>query len=241
MTDANSAQDIISKALLLAGVIAEEEQPSAAQIQNGLNRFNDMLDSWSADRLMVFTVQRAVFPLTSQQTYTIGPGGDFDQPYAPTKIEEMYIQVNTTQPPSEVPVEIVEAQQWSQITVKSTTSPIPREAWVDYQFPLCNISLFPIPTGENSLVLYQWQELPRLANVNSDISFPQGYRLGIIYNLAEVLAPFHGRKLGANIMELAMRFRTTIARRNLPEHLMQCDLGTLSPSKTFNWLTGEAR
>lgn len=241
MADANSAQEVIRASLLLVGAISQDEQPSASEAQDGLNRLNDMLDMWSADRITVYSIQRSVFALGSAASYTLGPGGGWDQPYPPTQIEEAYIQVTTTQPPSEVPLYIVEAQKWAEITVKTTTSSIPREMWPDYNFPLCNVNLFPIPTGINNIVLYQWSELSRSSDLTSDLVFPQGYRLGIIYNLAQVLAPFYGKPLSKDIVKLASDFKAVIGSRNLPEHLMSCDLGTLSPSKTFNWLTGEAR
>lgn len=241
MADANSAQEIIRNALILTGTIADEEDPSASQAQDGLNRLNDMLDMWSIDRLTIPSILRSVFPFGSTQSYTMGPSGDFDQTYSPAKIEEAYCQVTSTSPASEVPMQIVEAQVWSEITVKTTQSSIPREVWVQYGYPLATLSFFPIPQAVNNVVLYQWAQLDRSSGLSSDLIFPKGYRMAMIYNLAKYLAPFHGRKLNEDLLMLAEESKTVISRYNLPEHLMECDLGTLSPSKTFNWLTGEAR
>jgi len=242
MTDVNSAQQIITDALVLGGVISDDEQPSAAQAQRGLNLLSDLLDSWSADRITVYTTQEYSFPFTSAQTYTVGPDGTFNMAFTPLKVEDMYCGVTTTNPESEVPIRIVGAQEWGQITVKTTTSPIPRTCWIDYQWPLCNFSFFPIPTGANTCNFYAWQELSSAANLTSDLIFPPGYKLALKFNLAEYLCPFFGRKVPEDVAKNAMKSKAIITSRNLPEdHVMQCDLGTLSPSKTFNWLTGEAR
>lgn len=241
MTDSNSAQEIIRQALILTGTIGDDEQPTASQAQDSLDRLNDLLDMWSVDRLTIPSILRSVFPFGGVQSYTMGPNGDFDQTYSPAKIEEAYCQVTSTSPASEVPMQIVEAQKWAEITVKTTQSSIPREMWPQYGYPLATLSFFPIPQGVNNVVLYQWAQLDRSSGLSADLIFPRGYRMALIYNLAKYIAPFHGRKLNDDIVGLAMDSKGVISRYNLPEHLMQCDLGTLSPSKTFNWLTGEAR
>lgn len=242
MADPNSVEQIITDALIILGVIADDEVPTASQAQRGLRLLNDMFDAWSADRITVFTVQEYVFPLGSAQKYTIGPGGDFDMPFTPLIIEEAYCQVTSTNPTSEVPIRIVEAQEWSQITVKNTPSQIPRTMWFDRQWPLSNLSFFPIPQGQNNVALYCWQELSNFSNLSSNIVLPPGYKLAVKYGLAETMAPFYGVPITNEIKYNSDKYKQIVARRNLPnDQMMQCDLGTLSPSKTYNWLTGEAR
>src|SRR5690242_5956509 len=83
--------DLIKSALRLAGVLGTGETPSAAEGQDALVILNQMLDSWNAERLMIYTVARQVFSLVAnKQAYTLGSGGDFDTP-RPPKIEYVSI------------------------------------------------------------------------------------------------------------------------------------------------------
>lgn len=76
-----SAATLIAAALRDIGVLAEGEPMSAAMGADGLIRLNQMVQSWQAEFGTVTAVERTIFPLVSnQQTYTIGPGGDFNVP-----------------------------------------------------------------------------------------------------------------------------------------------------------------
>ena len=56
-----TAGDQINGALRLIGQLAEAEEPSAATAQDALTSLNQMIDSWSTERLAVFTTQEQVF------------------------------------------------------------------------------------------------------------------------------------------------------------------------------------
>jgi hypothetical protein len=73
-----SAGDQINGALRLIGQLAEGETPSAATSADALTAMNQMLDSWSSERLSVFSTQDQVFTWpASTATRTLGPTGDF--------------------------------------------------------------------------------------------------------------------------------------------------------------------
>ena len=76
-----TALTLCTDAMMDLGIIGQGETPSAADIQLVLRRLNSMVNSWAIQSLTVPAVQRQVFPLiANKQTYTIGPGGDFDLP-----------------------------------------------------------------------------------------------------------------------------------------------------------------
>ena len=56
-----TAGDQINAALRLIGSLAEGETPSAATSQDALVALNQMLDSWSTERLAVYATQDQVF------------------------------------------------------------------------------------------------------------------------------------------------------------------------------------
>jgi len=86
--------DLVSRSLSLIGVLASGETPSGAESSDGLSFLNDLLDSWNAERLMVFTITREAFDSNGnpfyltlgKQDYTMGTGGNFNFP-RPARIE----------------------------------------------------------------------------------------------------------------------------------------------------------
>jgi hypothetical protein len=73
-----TAGDQINGALRLIGQLAESETPSAATSADALTALNQMLDSWSSERLSVFSTQDQVFTWPANTvTRTLGPTGNF--------------------------------------------------------------------------------------------------------------------------------------------------------------------
>jgi hypothetical protein len=68
--------DIITRAMKDIGALAAGEVPTADEAQDGLDLFNDMIDQWSNESMMVFYRTEIIFN-TVQNTvqYTLGPGG----------------------------------------------------------------------------------------------------------------------------------------------------------------------
>ena len=73
-----TAGDIINGSLRLIGQLAEGETPSSETSADALAAMNQMLDSWSTERLAVYTTQDQNFTwAAAAATKTIGPSGDF--------------------------------------------------------------------------------------------------------------------------------------------------------------------
>lgn len=82
-----NARTLCTDALMDLGILAANETPDAADIQFAFRALNRMVNGWQAQSLTVPAVQRTVLPIiANQQTYTIGPGGDFDLP-RPVKLQ----------------------------------------------------------------------------------------------------------------------------------------------------------
>lgn len=133
-----TALDLINGALRLINVIAAGETLDTGSANDALAAFNDMADSWNADRLTIFTTQINDFPLTlSKQTYTLGTGGDFDIP-RPAAIDAMSsILLENPDNPMEVPIAIYTTQDWQQkVPVKVVDGNFPLICYDDGGFPL---------------------------------------------------------------------------------------------------------
>ncbi len=74
-----NALGLIKAAFLDIGAISAQGQLTAYMGQDGLRRLNNMVSSWETMPLTFPFISREVFPVVANQnTYTIGPGGDFD-------------------------------------------------------------------------------------------------------------------------------------------------------------------
>jgi hypothetical protein len=182
-------QDIISSSLRLINVLGAGETMSASEGQDALFVFQTMVDSWQAERLMIFTTQRLVFPLTlGKQVYTYGVGGDFNSP-RPAKIEEVsIIWLGNPNQPLELPLNYLTTEQWQAVPVKNIQSSLPMYVWDDGAFPFRNLSFWPIPNAAVNFAVYAWQALAAPATLTTQMAFPPGYMQAFRYNLAVMLA-----------------------------------------------------
>lgn len=231
--------NLISSSLRLIGVLASGETASGAEAADGLDILNDMIDSWNTERLMVFTIQRQVFSLTSGvQDYTMGTGGDFNVD-RPARIERAGI-ISLTNPsqPLELPIDYLTDAQWQNIPVKNIQSALSTKVWDDQNFPLRGLHYWPIPNTAIDATLYTWTALTQFADLVTDYTFPPGYAKALRYNLALDLAPEYGREVPASVAAQAVLSKAAIQSLNHPTLDLRCDPAVVSPDKrTYNWLS----
>src|SRR5262249_58931003 len=121
-----TAIDLITSALRLIGVTASGEQPTGEEASDALVILNQMIDSWNAERLNVFTITISNFSLTpGTQVYTLGSGGTFNAT-RPAAIDRISI-ISLANPaqPLELPMEMLTDAQWRENPVKKTNNAPP--------------------------------------------------------------------------------------------------------------------
>jgi len=179
----------------LVGAIAAGETPDDDEAATGLQVLNDMVDSWNAERLMIFTITIGEFNLTpGQQVYTYGTGGNFNAP-RPAEINRASI-VSLANPiqPLELKIDYLTDRNWQEdYPVKNITTTLPLAVYDDGAFPFRNLSYWPIPTVAVKTRLYSWTALTQFPDLCTDITFPPGYPKALRYNLAvDIAAEFPG-------------------------------------------------
>lgn len=213
-----TGNDLIASSLRLIGALASGEVPSGAEASNALDILNQMIDSWNAERLTIFSIQRNVqVPAALKQTYTLGTGGDFNIA-RPPKLERMGVIIlsNPVQP-LELPMEKLSDIGWQSIPVKGIVSTIPLKFWNDNAFPLMNINVWPIPSAQINFTLYVWQALTQFPDLVTDETFPPGYLKALRYNLAVDLAPEFGRTTPQEVLMQAVATKAVIKSINASE------------------------
>lgn len=221
-----TAFDLITSALRLAGVLANDETPSAGDANQGLSVLNDMIDSWNAQRLAIFTTRSDDFPFVlGQQAYTLGIGGNFNIP-RPARIDSMSaILLTNPANPIEVPMAMWTTEDWQNMPVKVVNGSFPQGCYDDGGFPLRTLNFWPIPTTQqNSVRIYSWQALTAPPLLTSAIAFPPGYAEAFRYNLAVRLGAEFNAPASATVVTLAISSMATVKTMNAPELELRSDL-----------------
>jgi hypothetical protein len=219
-------------------VLASGESLDASAAADALSALNDMIDSWSTQEMLIPNQTREVFPLVaSQQTYTMGVGGNFATS-RPMQIVRALIQLTNETPVVELGLDILTMEQYASVILKGTTSVFPLSIYSDNANPLTNISVWPVPTSSsNNLVLYSWKPLADIATLTTALSLPPGYQRALRFNLALDLAPEYGKALSEANVGIAAASIADIKRMNHRPRFLQVDDAIRASGGTYNWRT----
>jgi hypothetical protein len=235
-----TANDCINTALRRINSIAPGENPTAAETAAGLETLNDMLEAWAIERLMVWAVQRQMFPLVvGQQSYQIGSGAaDFNTP-RPVRIDRMGI-INLSNPsqPLELPLEYLTEAEWMAIPVKQILSSIPQRVWDDKGFPYRTLSFWCIPSAPVQTTIYSWTQIGNFNDLSTDYEFPTGYADALKWNLAYRMAAEFGGFMPPQVPEMAAEAKARIKSLNIPVIDLRVDDALVATGKRqYNWIT----
>jgi hypothetical protein len=234
----STARDLIKGSMRLIGALAAGETPSADEQADALLSLNDMLDSWSSDKLFIFKKVREEFSLVSgQQSRTMGTGANFNTS-KPAFIEEAMIEEQSSGNYLETPLQMLSVQEWAQVSPKSQTADVPQLLFVEDTHPTLTLYFWPTPSSTNKAVLHSLKPLTAFSSVSDDVDLPPGYAEALKYNLALRLCPEYGKTATNEILMIAADGMEKIQRRNSGPTLMSFD-PALAGGARYNIYTGE--
>lgn len=223
---ATYVRDLLIDALMELGVLDPSEAIDAGAANSALRELNRMVSSWANDDLMIYTVDRRTFAMVAnQQDYTIGVGGTFNTPYAvrPGQINLVSVILNGV----ELPVEILNDEQWRDIALKgpyqTVPSTIPNYMWADGNYPLNGLHFFPVPTTAVPIIMSVWGQITAFVSVNDTVTLPQGYEDAIVKNLAIRLGPRYGIQVNPATVSLAQASKMHIKSQNWEQTFRSVD------------------
>jgi hypothetical protein len=148
-----TASELIHSSMRLIGAIASGETLETNELNDALVSLNQMLASWSTERVTVYEIRRDSFPLTGVQSYTMGPAGVFSAA-RPTQIVAARASIGNYGRG----LKIVDVNRWTEILERGGAVNLPMKAFVDYAFPLATVYLWPVPVAGTLIELYCLQE-----------------------------------------------------------------------------------
>ncbi len=219
--------------------ISYSEQ-KAAQLQDSITTLNMLLDTWSTEKLFIYSIAQEIFPLVpGQQVYAFGPGGDFDST-RPNQVDRVSVRVNGGGPSQiDIPTVIRTTEEWSDISVKNTPSTWPTQVWPDYQYPAVQMNFWPVPTTAVQVLIYSYKSLSSLTTADTAFTLPPGFSEAVLYSLAGRLCPMYGKQLSPEVAGLAAGAKMNLKIIQSKVMYARVDDALLSPDRIFNWMTGE--
>ena len=183
-----TAQELIRTALKKINVIDPLETATASEMQDGLAELNRMLDTWTANRQMIFARNEVTKVLTAGLgEYSIGSGGDIDTS-RPEGIETAFVRDSSGFDHS---LDVNMSQtEYNWIGHKSTQG-IPYRLYYHKSHPLGMVYFYYVPdsTSTYTVYLYAWQPFTTVASLTTSLSYPPGYEDALVGSLAKRLAP----------------------------------------------------
>ena len=232
-----TAGDLINGSLRLLGVLAEGETPSSETAQDALVAMNQMIQSWDAERLAVFSTQDQVVTWpASTRSRTLGPTGDIVG-NRPVLIDDSTYFRDPTNGIS-FGLKLINQQQYNGIAVKTVTSTYPQVLWVNMTYPDVEMYVYPVPTKDLEFHIVSVQTLSQPANLATDLAFPPGYLRCFRYNLACELAPEFGVEPSRQVQRIAMTSKRNLKRINNPDDIMALPYSIVATRQRFNIFAG---
>lgn len=231
-----TANDLITRALRLGRCIGLDQTPSAAEAADGLAVLNSMLDSWSTERLFVYSIREESFAWgAGNASRTVGAAGNFATD-RPVRVDESsYFTVDGV----DQAVDMINAEAYAARPVKATQGGAPTEIFVDYtSSALVTIYAYPVPGASITFHLRTWRLLQSFSALNTALALPPGYKRAIEYSLAEEITPEYGLEVSPRVSLIASKARSNVKRINGPDLVMSSEVGYMNSCSTGNVYTG---
>ncbi len=215
-----TGKKLVKAALRKLGVIESGQELNGNELADALEEINRMLDNWNTEKLLVHVLNRGARTITAAtSTLEIGPGGNLDQ-IRPQKIEPG--QAFMKQGNIEYPVDVWLLNRWTSIRDKTITGR-PYILYYEANHPLGKIFLYPVTDQSYGFILYSWNLLGQISNINQAMAFPPGYADAIMYELAIRLAPEYGKTVPAVVAVAAVQTKANVKRINMKTPELRVD------------------
>ena len=228
--------DQINGALRLIGQLAEGEVPSGETSADALTAFNQMIDSWSTERLSIFATQDQTFTWAASTTSrTLGPTGDFVGLRPVLLDDSTYFKVNNLS----YGLALINQEQYNSIALKSSTSTYPQYLFVNMTMPDIEMYIWPVPTTALEMHIISVEVLSQPATLATSLVIPPGYLRAFRFNLAVEIANEFGVEAPPSTKRIAAASKRNIKRINNPLDLMSMPYALVSRRRgNFNVFTG---
>jgi len=243
--------DFITDALIEIGVMAPGDPLDPNVLDVSVRRLNYLIDEWAALERYAYNVSFTLYTITpNHQPTLIGPGltspdwATVNGATRPPRIEGANLVLNSSNPSTDLIINVRDDAWWLNNQVKSITSTIPTDLYYSPDFPNGSIYLWPIPTVAYQVRLEVWVVVNQVdpdTISTTDVVIPQGYSKAMLLTFAEDLTTPLGKAMPATLPGRAARARAAVQSNNISSpRIPSADYGTGLGSRGggFNWQSG---
>lgn len=215
--------EYFADALTRAGLMKPGSTPPGTTSQHCRRVHKAMVKTWSANRLRLFNIPEAQYPLVGAKgAYTIGPDAmaDFDTTAGnyvrPVFIQSGRVKVGTNR---RWPLNILTRPQWDVLQGRTLQDPDgPLDLFYDFAIKLGTINVAPQSTGVTTLWLSQWNALRSFEEdelaLDLEDYYPLEYIKPSMLGLAVELCEAYTRPVSQELLGLFQDSISTIEKMN---------------------------
>lgn len=228
-----TAGDIVRAALGKLLVLSSQDTLTSAEVEDGLDALNAMMDSWWNESLAVYQIKQESFPLTAAVgAYTIGSGGTWNTT-RPVRITGGFVRYQSV----DYQLQILDRPQYDLISYK-TNQGIPLALFYDRAYPLGTVTLYPLPQPAGmTIFLDSYLQIQSFANATDLIDLPPGYARALIFNLAVEISADYNKEVPPTVARIAAQSLGTLKRNNRQDVVARFDSAILTGSRAYNYIS----
>jgi len=224
----STALDIINLALKDSGILGIGQAALAEDSADALTRLNWMIGQWNRKRWLVYRLRAYMITSTGANSYTVGPGGDFDITKRPDRIESGFFRQPVTGGlPMDYPLQILHAREdWDKIGIKTLTS-FSGAMFYDSAWPTGTIYFWPVPQASRyQMSISVKEQLLTFGSLTETVDLPDEYLDALYLNLAKRLRMAYQLAPNPDLNKAAAAALNTIRQANaqVPQLIMPKEL-----------------
>lgn len=218
--------NIITSALKKAGILGVGQTALAEDVNDAFSDLNNMLSQWQVKRWLVYHLVTVSLVSTGAQSYTVGPGGDFNVAVRPDRLEDAFFRQTVQSQPNQIdyPLDILPSREdYNRIALKKLST-FPEYAFYDSAFPLGSVYSWPIIQANiYELHITLKAVLGAFTTLTQTIILPPEYYAALEYNLSRRLRVAYQMPADPELNSLARDALNTIRGANAQISTLEID------------------
>jgi hypothetical protein len=205
----NTVYGIINDAMHDAGLLQEGEAPNSEQLSVYMRRLCDIINLWQLGGVKLFLLEEITIPLVAgQNTYTLNNSvGVF--PVKNMRVE----QGRVISPPPQKDLRTINAISWQQWNTLQQSEGAVTGYFVDRRVNSLVVKFWNTPNAAeavNSVVLLVRKQADNPFNLESDVTFPQEWRIALRWGLADDICTGQPQAIMDRCQERAMMYKAQL-------------------------------